>query len=122
MESYIRTSFQLKKPIHMDDKLTTLQGMQAKALLGGGEERIAKLVEGGTITAERGEELREEARTALTESLAPAYSRVIQWFTEDRANADAEARGASALTDGADYYNHQLNMMTTTPLFPPDVD
>jgi len=86
------------------------------ALWTASEERIAKLVDGGTITAERGEELREEARTALTEKLAPAYTRVIDWFTKDRANADAEARGASVLTEGANYYNHQLSVMTTTDM------
>ncbi len=86
------------------------------ALWTASEERIAKLVDDGTVTAERGEELREEARTALTQQLAPAYTRVIEWFTEDRENADAEARGVSALTNGTDYYNHQLRVMTTTDL------
>jgi len=92
------------------------EGGSPSALWAASEERLAKLVEDGTITAERADELRASARTALTEQLAPAYTRVIEWFTEDRANADSEARGASALSNGADYYNYQLNVMTTTDL------
>ena len=86
------------------------------ALWNATEERIAKLAQGGTITQERAGELREEARTALTDQLAPAYARIIEWYTMDRENADAEARGADALADGEAFYNYRLKAMTTTDL------
>jgi len=86
------------------------------ALWNATEERIAKLTQGGTITQERAGELREEARTALTDQLAPAYARIIEWYTMDRENADAEARGADALADGEAFYNYRLKAMTTTDL------
>ena len=86
------------------------------ALWNATEERIAKLTQGGTITQERAGELREEARTALTDQLAPAYARIVEWYTMDRENADAEARGADALADGEAFYNYRLKAMTTTDL------
>jgi uncharacterized protein (DUF885 family) len=92
------------------------EGAEPSALWTASEERLAKLVADGTITTERAEELRTDARTALTDELAPAYGRVIDWFTEDRPNADEEARGVGALADGSDFYNYRLNAMTTTEL------
>ncbi len=80
------------------------------------EERLASLVESEAITQERADELREEARTALTEDLAPAYARVAEWYTSDRENADVEARGVAALEGGEDFYNYSLNAMTTTDM------
>lgn len=89
---------------------------ESSALWNATEERLSSLLESGAITEERAEELRDEARTALTQKLAPAYERIIAWYTEDRENADEEARGADALADGADFYNHRLAAMTTTEL------
>jgi uncharacterized protein (DUF885 family) len=91
------------------------------ALWSATQERLSGLVESGTITAERASELREDARTALTGQLAPAYARVIDWYTADRANADSEARGASALPDGKAFYNASLRAMTTTDLTADDI-
>ena len=88
----------------------------SSALWTASEGHLDTLTKDGVITAERASELREEARTALTENFAPAYTRVIDWFTKDRENADTEARGVSALNDGADFYNYRLNAMTTTDL------
>ncbi len=89
---------------------------EPSALWAASEERLAGLVEAGTITEERAGELRKEARTALTDQMAPAYQRVIDWFTEDRPNADEQAQGVGALSDGADFYNYRLGLMTTTEL------
>lgn len=82
----------------------------------GVEGHLAKLVEDGTITESRAEELREDARVALVEGMAPAYRRIIEWFEQDLANTDEAARGVDALTDGAAFYNHSLAGYTTTEL------
>lgn len=82
----------------------------------GTQERLASLVEAGTITQERSDELLEKARTTLTEQTAPAYQRIIEWMSADRPNSDAKAQGVSALPDGTDYYNFQLAEMTTTDM------
>lgn len=89
---------------------------EASALWTASEGHLAKLTKDGTITAERAEELREESRNAFTNDLAPAYGRVIAWYTEDRENADEAAQGVSALSSGSDYYDYRLKQMTTTDL------
>ncbi len=89
---------------------------EASPLWLGSEARLGLLVEAGTITEERADELREEARLALVNDLAPAYQRVIDWFSEDRPNSDEAAQGVSALSDGEDFYEYRLGLMTTTEL------
>ncbi|EAQ28275.1 Uncharacterized conserved secreted protein [Erythrobacter sp. NAP1] len=89
---------------------------EPSALWTGTEERLASLVEAGTITEERADELREEARSALTGQMAPAYLRVVDWFTEDRPNTADVAQGVGTLSNGEDYYNYMLRQMTTTEL------
>ncbi len=80
------------------------------------ESHLAKLVEDGTITQERADALREEALAALTGQMAPAYQRVIDWFTDDRPNTSENAQGVSTLSNGAEFYNYRLGLMTTTEL------
>ncbi|ABC64966.1 DUF885 domain-containing protein [Erythrobacter litoralis] len=89
---------------------------ETSALWEASEGHLAKLLADGTITEARAAELREEARTALVNEMAPAYARVIAWFEQDRPNTDEEAQGVSALSDGADFYAYRLNAMTTTDL------
>ena len=88
----------------------------ASALWEGSEANLAALVENGAIAQERADELREEARAALIDQMAPAYANVIQWFEEDRPNTAENAQGVSALSNGEAYYNYRLNLMTTTDL------
>lgn len=89
---------------------------EPSAMWTGVEGHLAKLVEDETITQTRADELREEARTALTGQMAPAYQSVVDWFTEDRANTDETAQGVSALPGGEAFYAYNLNQMTTTDL------
>ncbi len=91
-------------------------GAEPSALWTGVEGHLAKLVADGTITQERADELREEARTALVDQMAPAYQRIADWFTEDRPNSDEEAQGATTLPGGDAFYAFMLNQMTTTDL------
>ncbi|MEM9312315.1 MAG: DUF885 domain-containing protein [Pseudomonadota bacterium] len=85
------------------------------------EGHLTGLVDAGSISEERAEELRAEASAALTEKLAPAYTRVIAWFTEDRPNSDEAAKGANTLPNGEDFYSYRLNLMTTTDMTAEDV-
>ena len=89
---------------------------EPSALWAASEEHLASLQEKGIITEERANELREEVRTALVEEMAPAYQRVIDWFTEDRPNTSEQAQGVVALDGGADFYDYRLGLMTTTDL------
>lgn len=88
----------------------------SSAIWTGVESHLAKLVEDGSIAEARAGELREEARFALVEEMAPAYQRVVDWFTADLSNTDAEAKGASTLPIGKAYYDYMLSTMTTTDL------
>ena len=89
---------------------------EASALWDATERHLARLLESGEITEERAEELRGEARTALTEQFAPAYARTIAWFEEDRPNSDEKAKGATALPNGEAFYAASLKEMTTTDM------
>ena len=80
------------------------------------EGHLAKLVEDDAISAERAEELRAQASAALTEEMAPAYARLIEWFTKDRENAAEEATGATSLPNGERFYAYSLATMTTTDM------
>ena len=89
---------------------------EPSAMWQGVERHLASLLESEAITEERADELREEARTALTDQFAPAYARVIEWYTADIENADEEAQGATTLPNGDAFYAASLEAMTTTEL------
>lgn len=73
------------------------------------------LVEKGAITAERAEELKQQARTALLEQVRPAYERVIAWSQEELPNALENPAGVGTThPNGAAYYAYQLRDNTTT--------
>ncbi|BDI59573.1 DUF885 domain-containing protein [Qipengyuania nanhaisediminis] len=80
------------------------------------ERHLASLVESEAITEERADELREDARRALTEEFQPAYQRVIDWFEEDIENTSEQAMGATTLPDGEAFYAASLEAMTTTDM------
>jgi len=89
---------------------------EPSAMWQGVERHLAGLLESEAITEERADELRAEARTALTDQFAPAYARVIEWYTADIENADEEAQGATTLPNGEAFYAASLEAMTTTEL------
>ena len=75
------------------------------------------LAEAGTITAERADELKQQARTALVEQVKPAYDAVIAWSEQEQANALVNPSGVGTTHDnGADYYAYQLKQNTTTSM------
>lgn len=86
------------------------------ALWSAAERHLESLVEKGEITEERAEELRAETRAALTDEFAPAYGRVIDWYTADKPNTDEATKGVTALPNGDAFYAASLKEMTTTDL------
>lgn len=80
------------------------------------EEKLAALVKADTISQARSDELKEQARAALTGSLKPSYDRIIAWFTQDLPNTKATSFGVSALPNGEAFYNYRLANQTTTDL------
>jgi uncharacterized protein (DUF885 family) len=86
------------------------------ALFADAKAKIAALKDAGKITAEEATALTGSASKALTTELKPAYDRLAAWLESDRKNASANAQGASALPDGANYYNTALFLQTTTTM------
>ncbi|WP_428407920.1 DUF885 domain-containing protein [Hyphococcus sp.] len=83
--------------------------------------KIDALVEAGEIDQAKADELKEAARTALIEHWGPAYQELIDWFEEDKANADEIATGVGKNPNGAAYYANRLETSTTTKMTPEEV-
>ncbi|MBN7798064.1 DUF885 domain-containing protein [Parahaliea mediterranea] len=78
--------------------------------------KTAALREAGLVDDAQMQALRDRARAALVDEVGPAYRTLIAWLQQDRANADAQARGVHGLPDGGAYYAHRLRQYTTTDL------
>jgi uncharacterized protein (DUF885 family) len=76
--------------------------------------KINNLLEGDKLTPGEAQAIEGEASKALLETVKPAYVRLIAWLAEDVAKTLPDAKGAASLTSGADYYNAQLYIQTTT--------
>src|SRR5690606_10609954 len=87
------------------------------ALWADAQAKADALVKDGKITAERGAQLKADARKALLEDLAPAYGRVIA-FAEDELPKAAENPTGVGQThpDGAAFYAYQLRQNTSTDM------
>lgn len=89
------------------------------ALWGDLQRKADALVTAGTITAERASELKAQARSALTDSVQPAYAQIIAWADAAAPKALVNPAGVGttqAGNHGAEYYRHQLRQNTTTDL------
>src|SRR5690606_24983550 len=111
--------FSYEGVIDQSEKITTgtpFDDGEPSALWEATQSKLAGLVEAGKITQNRSDELKEQARVALTETLKPSYDRIIAWFKQDMPNTKEVAFGASALPNGEAYYNYRLANQTTTDL------
>ena len=84
------------------------------ALWADAKTKLDGLLEAETIDAEQHASLLSQAKTALLNSVQPAFERLIEWQELDRKNASAQAQGVSSLPDGEDFYNYMLRGNTTT--------
>lgn len=78
--------------------------------------KIESLQEDEGISDERAEELRQSARTALTEEFGPAYTKLIDWLESDMEHAEENTVGISRHDGGDDFYEYRLKSSTTTDL------
>ena len=105
--------------IEQSEKITSgapFDDGEASALWDATESKLAGLVKAGTITQSRSDELKEQARQALTGTLKPAYDRIIAWFKQDMPNTKETPFGVSELPNGDAFYNYRLANQTTTSL------
>lgn len=89
---------------------------KASAIWEATQTKLAALVKDSKITQARSDALKEQARTALTGSLQPAYDRIITWFKADLPNTKEQSFGVSELPNGEAFYNYRLANQTTTKL------
>ena len=80
------------------------------------QQEIQTLLEAGTIDSDTSETLTDQARTALTEHLKPAYEDIIEWAEKQKDSAPEVATGVGYRPGGAAYYEYRLRDQTTTDL------
>jgi uncharacterized protein (DUF885 family) len=80
------------------------------------QTKIAALAQRGQVDAAQADALRNAARMALAERLAPAYGALIAWLEADRPSSDELAAGVGKLPDGTAFYQERLASSTTTSL------
>ena len=85
-------------------------------LLADAKTKIAALLASQTINQQQADELTGAVVNELTNGLKTGYEKLIAFLEEDIGNTSEQPQGVSALPDGVSYYNHRLQMMTTTEL------
>ena len=89
------------------------------ALWGDLQRKADALVAAGTLSQARADALKAQARTALVDSVQPAYAQSIASAAAAAPKALVNPAGvgtAQAGHNGAEYYRHQLRQNTTTDL------
>ncbi len=92
-------------------------GGKPSALWTDAQAKADALARDGKVSAERAAELKELARKALLESVAPAYAKVIAFAEEELPKSLENATGVGTThPDGMKYYEYQLKQNTTTAM------
>ncbi|MEO1101264.1 MAG: DUF885 domain-containing protein, partial [Pseudomonadota bacterium] len=91
------------------------EGDEASPLMGDFSGKLAALVEKGELSEEDADVLKAEAADALLTQTGPAYQRLIEFVTAEKALADTDD-GVWKLPDGEAYYAMKLQEMTTTDM------
>ena len=87
------------------------------ALWADAQAKADALAKDGKITAERADELKQDARQALLEVVKPAYERVIAFAESELPKAAVNPSGVGRThPDGAAYYAYQLKRNTSTDM------
>lgn len=69
-----------------------------------------------TVPGEEGQQLRLEAARVFAESVQPAFARLQRFLTAQYLPKARESIAATALPDGAAWYQYRIRLMTTTNL------
>lgn len=80
------------------------------------QQEIQTLLEAGTIDGDASKMFTDQARTALTDHLRPAYEDIIEWAEKQKDKAPEIATGVGYRPGGAAYYEYRLRDQTTTDL------
>lgn len=74
-----------------------------------------------TINARDHQRLRDEIKTAIAESVIPAYRRFRDFMADEYIPETRGSIGASALPRGRDFYRHRVRRFTTLDITPEEV-
>ncbi|MBW6522771.1 DUF885 domain-containing protein [Sphingomonas sp. RHCKR47] len=110
--------FQIERIISGSRAIVTgapFDGGPASPLWADAQAKVAKLKDGGKVTAAEATTLLADTRAALL-TIKPAYDRVIGWAEADLPTAPSGRVGALTLPDGAAWYAAALKLNTTTDL------
>lgn len=109
---------------------------QPKAVLAGYEQGILSFIQKdieksvffrplrkavSTIPADQWQTLQQRARTIITEQIHPAYQQYYDFFVGEYLPAARDTIAASALPDGANFYQNRLEYYTTLKMTPAEV-
>lgn len=86
------------------------------AIYGDMKKKIGALLESGSISEEKAEELEQASKDALMKAFKPAYENLIAWTEKELPNTEETPTGVSRHDNGTEYYNYKLNVSTTTDL------
>jgi len=78
--------------------------------------KIETLEKSGKINSNQAKELRENAKSMLTEKFKPAYEELISWLESELPNLEEKPTGVSRHEMGNAFYAHRLKTSTTTNL------
>jgi len=74
-----------------------------------------------TIPAAERQQLTDQAKTAYTQKVAPAFTRLRDFLANTYIPACRDTVSAAALPDGADYYKYLVHWETTTAMTPEEI-
>lgn len=80
------------------------------------QNKIQGLMDAGDIDEVMAEDLQNEAKNTLLNQFRPAYNNLMAWLESEIPNTEVAPTGVSRHTNGQEYYNYRLKLITTTNL------
>ncbi|WP_407935261.1 DUF885 domain-containing protein [Alkalimonas mucilaginosa] len=94
----------------------TLESEQVAPLWENAQQKISQLQQQQVVNDEEAKALQQQARAALTGYFQPAYQQLLDWLQQEVALAAVNPTGVSTHPNGKAYYNHMLQVSTTTEM------
>lgn len=94
----------------------TLESEQVAPLWENAQQKISQLQQQQVVSDEEAKALQQQARAALTGYFQPAYQQLLDWLQQEVALAAVNPTGVSTHPNGKAYYNHMLQVSTTTEM------
>lgn len=94
----------------------TLESEQVAPLWENAQQKISQLQQHQVVNDEEAKALQQQARAALTGYFQPAYQQLLDWLQQEVALAAVNPTGVSTHPNGKAYYNHMLQVSTTTEM------